>query len=204
MGEDNPVVLLAVLAATVYFAAQWVKDYRSSAAGAPPRNALPGAVSAPPAAVVVAAVGGIVLVALETAGEYALGISGQQRTITWLFAVYTLAAAFLEELIFRGYVVIENRGKAATVFGVIAASIIFAALHPFLWKLSGSSVQWVGGTKGWFSTAMVFLCSLWFYAVRFMPLNPTRSLLPCFAAHAAKNASVIAVKAAQGFVVGLW
>jgi len=50
----------------------------------------------------------------------------------------------------------------------------------------------------------VFAGSLWFYAVRFASWNPQRSLLPCFAAHAAKNLGVIAVKAAQGFVVGWW
>ena len=46
--------------------------------------------------------------------------------------------------------------------------------------------------------------TLWFYAVRFWPLNPTRSLLPCVAAHAAKNLGVLAVKAAQGHVSGWW
>ena len=46
--------------------------------------------------------------------------------------------------------------------------------------------------------------SLWFYAVRFFPLNPTRSLLPCVAAHATKNLGVIALKYAQGFGDGWW
>jgi len=35
-------------------------------------------------------------------------------------------------------------------------------------------------------------------------LNPTRSLLPCIAAHAAKNAGVFVIKAAQGHVSGWW
>jgi hypothetical protein len=38
--------------------------------------------------------------------------------------------------------------------------------------------------------------------VRFLPLNPTRSLLPSIAAHAAKNMGVFAIKYAQGFVTG--
>jgi hypothetical protein len=58
--------------------------------------------------------------------------------------------------------------------------------------------------KGWFSTAMVFAMSLWMYAARLAAWNPQRSLLPCFAAHAAKNLAVVAVKAATGFMGGLW
>ena len=35
-------------------------------------------------------------------------------------------------------------------------------------------------------------------------MNPTRSLLPCVAAHLAKNLGVVAVKYAQGFVGDWW
>jgi hypothetical protein len=58
--------------------------------------------------------------------------------------------------------------------------------------------------KGIYTTAVVFVTSLWFYFVRFAAWNPRRSLLPCFAAHAAKNAGVVAVKAGTGFVAGWW
>jgi hypothetical protein len=40
--------------------------------------------------------------------------------------------------------------------------------------------------------------------VRFYRWNPAHSLLPCIAAHAAKNLGVIGIKAAQGFLVGWW
>lgn len=63
---------------------------------------------------------------------------------------------------------------------------------------------WQFTIKAWFSTAAVFAASLWFYCVRFMPGNPQHSLLPCLAAHAAKNLGVFAVKYAQGFVSGWW
>ena len=53
-------------------------------------------------------------------------------------------------------------------------------------------------------TAAVFAVSLWFYTVRFFGLNPQRSLLPCFMAHATKNLGVLAIKYAQGFVGGWW
>lgn len=204
MGQENAVVLLAMFAAAGYVAWLWWKDYSAANRGEPTRGALPGAVPARRAAIVVGGLGGVLLVGLETAGEYALGIQAQQSTITWLFALYTLAAAFVEELIFRGYVVVTNRGRTLLVASVVGASAIFAALHPFLWKWEDGSLQWVGGTKAWFSTCAVFLASLWFYYVRFFRLNPTRSLVPCIVAHAAKNAGVIAVKFFQGFVAGTW
>jgi hypothetical protein len=50
----------------------------------------------------------------------------------------------------------------------------------------------------------LFVGSLWFYAVRFARFNPQRSLLPCFAAHAAKNLGVIIIKLLQGHLVGAW
>ena len=59
-------------------------------------------------------------------------------------------------------------------------------------------------TKAWFSTMMIFTGSLWFYAVRFLPANRARSLLPCIAAHAAKNLGVFIIKYAQGYVSGWW
>ena len=86
----------------------------------------------------------------------------------------------------------------------VGASAIFAALHPFLWRWDDAGFALTFGAKGWFSSAAVFATSLWLYAARLAPWNPQRSLLPCFAAHAAKNLGVVAVKLATGFVGGLW
>jgi hypothetical protein len=49
---------------------------------------------------------------------------------------------------------------------------------------------------------MAFAGSLWFYTVRFFPLNPQHSLIPCIAAHLTKNLGVFGLKAALGFVSG--
>jgi membrane protease YdiL (CAAX protease family) len=204
MGQDQPLVLVALLGLSVYVARMWWDDLRAARAGGPSPRALPGATPAPVRAIGLAAAGGLVLVAAETAGEYALGIEDQQSRMTALFGLYTLAAAFVEELVFRGFVVVEHRGRAALVGGCVGASTVFALLHPFLWRWDEAGFAWQGTTKAWFSTAAIFAGSLWFYAVRFWSLNPTRSLLPCIAAHAAKNLGVFAVKAAQGHVSGWW
>lgn len=201
---NNPVTLLVLIAVSAYVIKLWWDDYRNTRHGKPNEKALPGAVPAPTPAYVVAGVGSVVILAAETGGEIALGVSEQQSNITVLFALYTLCAAFVEEIIFRGYIVIEGKGSGIRWLGVFAASILFAALHPFLWDWKDGAIAWNLGVKGWFSTVTVFVTSLWFYTVRFAAFNPQQSLGPCFAGHLAKNLGVIAIKAIQGHVVGLY
>jgi hypothetical protein len=114
------------------------------------------------------------------------------------------AAPVIEELIFRGWLVVENRGRATMWAAAVGASVAFAALHPFLWRWEDAGFELTLGRKGWFSTGVVFATSLWFYAARLGPWNKPRSLLPCFASHAAKNLGVVAIKAATGFMGGMW
>jgi membrane protease YdiL (CAAX protease family) len=201
---NNPVLLLATIGAGVYLAWLWWSDYRDAQAGRPNPRALPGATPASLVACAVAAAGALVLTGAETWGELRLGLSAEQSKMTALFALYSLVAAVVEEVVFRGYIVVEGRGVAARWAGALGASVLFAALHPFLWQWDGV-LRLTLTAKGWFSTGMVFAGSLWFYAMRFAArLNPRQSLLPCFAAHGAKNVAVIAIKAAQGFLVGWW
>jgi membrane protease YdiL (CAAX protease family) len=204
MGTDNPWLLSGMILAGVMVAAWWRNDYRAARRGQPHPRAFPGANPAGRRMLLVAAGGALILLAAETAGEQALGLAAQQTRMTVLFGLYTLVAAFLEELVFRGYLVVENRGRGALVAGVVVASLGFALLHPFLWELTGGAFQVHGGAKAWFSTGAVFAGSLWFYAVRFMPWNRRRSLLPCIAAHLVKNLGVLAVKSAGGYVSGWW
>lgn len=204
MGTDDPWVLLLLLGGSAYAAKLWRDDYRAARAGTPAKQPLPGATTCSILAIVAAAAGALVLLAIETGGEYALGIVEQQSRITALFGLYTLAAAFVEELVFRGFVVIENRGRAALLASIVGASLIFALIHPFLWRWEDGQLHWQTDTKAWFSFAMVLAGSLWFYTVRFWRLNPAHSLLPCIAAHAAKNLGVFGIKFAQGFVEGWW
>lgn len=199
-----------MLGVGLYVANLWLGDFRARRSGAPHANALPGANSAPPRAIVIAAIGGLLIVTAETLGEKTLGIAGKQSSMTGLFAAYTLVAAVIEEIIFRGFIVIEKRGTRALWASIIVASLLFTAIHPFLWTWegampwSGGHLFWTADLKGWFSSAAVFVASLWFYFVRFARFNPEHSLLPCFAAHATKNLGVIVIKAAQGFLIGWW
>ncbi len=204
MKPDQPLFLLLMCAGSIVVGKWWLDDWRANRRGVQRPGAFPGATSATGRAVFLAVAGALGLLAMETGGEYALGIVGEQSRITVLFGIYTLAAAFLEELVFRGYLVIENHGRTALWAGVLAASLLFALLHPFLWHWEEGALTWHLDRKAVFSTAMMFIGSLWFYSVRFWPLNPQRSLLPCIAAHAAKNLGVFAIKAAQGFVTGWW
>lgn len=217
--NDDPLFFTLMAAAGLYVFYLWLQDYRMAATGAPHPSALPGATPASPRACAIAALGALVILAAETWGEIRLGLSEEQSTITVLFGVYTLVAAFVEELIFRGFIVIEGRGRLLRWAGIVGASVVFAALHPFLWSWDMGDApswhalmvwrwpEWFAWTltaKGWFSTAAVFASSLWFYTVRFASFNPARSLIPCIVAHAVKNAGVFAVKGVQGFVVGWW
>jgi membrane protease YdiL (CAAX protease family) len=204
MSDHSPLLLFVLLGGSAYVGKLWWEDLQAARAGRPAPRPLPGATLASRAAILLAAVGALVLLGIEVAGEYALGIVGQQREITVLFGIYTLAAAFVEELIFRGFIVVQHRGRAALIAGCIGASLVFAAIHPFLWEWKEGALTFQFTAKAWFSTAMIFAGSLWFHTVRFWSLNPTHSLLPCIAAHLAKNLGVFAIKAEQGFVVGWW
>lgn len=204
MGSNNPWLLVIMIVAGAVVARWWWQDLRIARHGPAPARGFPGAAPAGGRAVTIAAAGALVLVALETAGESALGLAAQQSRMTGLFGLYTLVAAFGEELVFRGYLVIESRGRAALWAGIVGASLLFALLHPFLWEWRDGALHPQLNAKGWFSTGAVLAASLWFYAVRFVSINPTRSLLPCIAAHLTKNLAVLGIKAAQGFVSGWW
>ena len=199
-------------AAGLYIGKLWCDDRRAGRLhdtdAKPLPNPLPGATDAPRRAVLLAVAGAFAILALETAGERALGLFAQQSRMTWLFALYSIAGApVIEEIIFRGWLVVDVDGRRKnaplpTWAGAVGASVVFAALHPFLWRWDDAGFAFTMTAKGWFSMGAVFATSLWLYAARLAPWNPRRSLLPCFAAHAAKNAGVVAVKAAAGYMAG--
>lgn len=201
---NNPLVLLMLGGLSFYVGKLWLDDLRAARAGRPNPRALPGAVPVAVGPVLIAVAGAVVLLGIETAGEQRLGIASEQSTITWLFAAYTiLASPMVEELIFRGFLVVNNRGATVRWAAVVGASALFALLHPFLWEWDDHFTLTLT-VKGGFSTAVVFATSVWLYVARLARWNPLQSLIPCVAAHAAKNAGVVLIKWHQGFVDGWW
>jgi len=154
---SSPWLTLLLIASGGYFAKAWWEDYRATREGKPPPHPLPGAHPAPARALIIAVAGSLVILAGETGGEWALGLTAEQSTMTVLFGIYTLVAAVIEEIIFRGYIVVEGRGATARWLGIFGASLVFAALHPFLWQWHDGDFSWQFTAKGWFSTGDVDL-----------------------------------------------
>jgi membrane protease YdiL (CAAX protease family) len=203
--DENPLLQAGMLLIGLYVAWLWWSDFQAGKNNPQaPAGGFPGAKPAPARALWVAAAGAAVILAAETLGEIALGLNDEQSEMTVLFGLYTLVAAIIEEIIFRGFIVIEGKGRLKMIAGVLAASLLFSLIHPFLWKWDDDGFAFTLTDKGWFSFGAVFVASLWFYACRLASWNPQRSLLPCFVAHGVKNLGVFAIKLAQGFVIGLW
>ena len=110
---------LAGLGIAGYFFWFWLEDYRDNAQRIRDRRTdhegsvagsrkvadefgkgMPGATPARWGAIVVAVLGALLILGTEVAGEYQLGVVADQSTMSILFGIYTLAAAFIEELIF--------------------------------------------------------------------------------------------------------
>lgn len=197
-------ILVFMIGLGLYLAKLWRDDCADHVAGRENRAPLPGATPASSRACMLGAIGALLILAGETAAEIGLGVSDEQSAMTVLFGLYTLAAAMIEELIFRGFLVVEGHGPRGEWLGAIAASVAFTLLHPFLWEWEDKGFQLTLDLHGAVSSTAVFASSLWFYAIRFAKWNPTRSLLPCIVAHVTKNAGVFAVKGVQGFVSGWW
>lgn len=203
--SDNPIFIVIGLIAAAYFFKLWLGDLKMEQRGTPNPNAFPGATPASKTAIAIGIFGALIILTGETAGEYLFDFVEEQSDLTLLFGLFTLAAAFVEELIFRGFLVVTKKGRAALIGSIFLFSILFALFHPFLWEWhdeNGLVFHFSG--KAWFSTSIVFVNSLWFYAIRFLPVNPRHSLLPCIAAHFASNLGVILIKFFQGHIVGLY
>lgn len=211
--RENSLAILAFAGIAIYLTGLWAADYRAYCRGKSVSVcALPGAVPVCHMAIFIAVVGALILVVLETAGEYALGIAHEQTTIHGIFLVAMIGASFVEEILFRGYLVVKNHGRLLLISSILVFSLCFALLHPHLWTYQSEAAwwqfwkgqwEWHGTTKGIFSTLFLFFNALWFYTVRFMPINRQHSLIPCFAAHLSSNLAVFFIKWSTGHVAGL-
>ena len=210
MFQDGALYSIAMFAAAAWLFKMWLCDLRGFAAdGKARKGEFPGARPAPLGLSAAGVLCGLVLLAGITVAEIASGEVGEQTKVSFWALFSWGGAAFIEELVFRGYLVVENRGRAALWGSVFAFSLLFALCHPFFWDFSvpegGSVFDGVFSldfsAKAFRDSANVFVSSLAFYILRFCPQNGMRSLIPCVAAHLAYNVGVFCVKAAQGFVV---
>ena len=198
--NESPLMILAYVGIAAYVLHMYLGDYRADRSGQPNPKAMPGAKGFSAGVAVIGVIGSLLLLAVETGGEFALGIVGEQSEMIWYFLFASLGAGVVEEVIFRGFLVVENRGRAALIGSCVGFSLIFALIHGHFWSTEEGFV-WTFTSKAFFTTGILFANSLWWYAVRFGPWNPQRSIFPCMMAHAASNLGVFAVKLAQGYVV---
>ena len=199
--SDNPVAILLYLGVAGYVLYLYLVDFRSTRAGnVADGNSMPGASAMPASALIIGVCVALLILAVETSGEIVLGISSEQSQMAWYFLFASLAAGVIEEVIFRGYLVVSKRGRAALITSCVGFSFVFALIHGHLWS-TDNGFDFTFTTKGVFSTSILFFNSLWFYLVRFGPWNPTHSIFPCMLAHACSNLGVFIIKLFQGYVV---
>jgi membrane protease YdiL (CAAX protease family) len=207
--SDSPILILVVFAGALYLLKLWRDDLLAERSGQPNPKALPGAKPVPVSALWIGGIGALLLVILETAGELALGVSAEQTDITAIFLFAMVGAGVLEEVLFRGFLVIDKKGHKLLISSIIGFSLLFALLHfQYYTEIPEEAAWWefrfAIDTKAGWSLLLLFLNSLWFYTVRFFKWNPQHSLLPCFVAHVASNLGVFLVKLMQGHVAGLY
>jgi membrane protease YdiL (CAAX protease family) len=201
--NESPFMVLLYVGVAAYVGYMYWGDYQSNQASEQPDpQGMPGATSASLGLFVIGVIGALLILAAETGGEIALGIASGQSEMVWYFVFAILGAGIVEEIIFRGYLVVDNKGRAALIGSCVGFSLIFAIIHGHFWSNEeGEAFAWTFTTKAFFTTGILLVNSLWFYALRFGRWNKNRSLFPCMLAHAASNLGVFCVKWAQGFVV---
>jgi membrane protease YdiL (CAAX protease family) len=201
--NESPFMVLLYVGVAAYVGYMYWGDYQSNQASEQPDpRGMPGATSASLGLFVIGVIGALLILAAETGGEIALGIASEQSEMVWYFVFAILGAGIVEEIIFRGYLVVDNKGRAALIGSCVGFSLIFAIIHGHFWSNEeGEAFAWTFTTKAFFTTGILLVNSLWFYALRFGRWNKNRSLFPCMLAHAASNLGVFCVKWAQGFVV---
>lgn len=210
--EESPLTVLLYVGMALYVGHLYRTDFLAAKSGTPNPKPLPGATSASAGLYVIGIIGALVILVAETWGEIALGVSDEQSDVVWFLVFASLTAGIVEEVIFRGFLVVESRGRNLLMASCGLFSLLFALLHPYLWEFvyPEDAETWqfwladfncVLTPKAFFTTAILFLNSLWFYALRFGRWNREHSLFPCMLAHSASNLGVFAIKWAQGHVL---
>jgi membrane protease YdiL (CAAX protease family) len=201
LSQDSPIMGFMLLAGAIWLSKLWWQDYQKIKEGEEVPGALPGTSPTSLTVIWIAIIVGCLLVLLETFAEYQTGTHLSQSTIAAWYLAPMIAAAVIEELIFRGYLSIQNKGRAMLIFSCVLFSMLFALAHPHLWSWEDNQLQLHHDSqKAWVTTVALFTKSLWLYAVRFGKFNPNASLLPCVVAHLTINLLTFLIKAKQGYV----
>ncbi len=209
MFQDNPTFAIVNFAIAAYLFYLWLGDYKYFCLkGEARKGSLEGATPAPLKLSVIAIVLSLLLLGVHTLSEVSLGVETEQTKVAPWALFSWIGAAFVEELIFRGYLVVQNKGRGFLLGSILLASLVFAFGHPFMWDYTveeGASIfsgVWTFkiSAQTILTTLAVFECSLLFYVLRFISANKNRSLIPCILAHCAYNIGVFLIKAWQGFI----
>lgn len=209
MFQDSPVFSILSFAIALYLFYMWFGDYRHFAkTGELRKGAFEGATTVSSKLIIIAIVSALILLTIVSVAENLTGSTADQTSVAPFALISWIGAGFVEELIFRGYLVVKNKGRAMLIASILFFSLIFAVGHPFLWDYiveDGTSIfsgvwKFNPTVQATIATLSVFCCSLLFYTLRFLPTNKNRSILPCIFAHVAYNCGVFATKLVQGFV----
>ena len=168
----------------------WARERRKRIITGESEKFWPGTTYAPTGAYFVAAAGAILITIAEAAVEKRTGLTDQQSILPAVFIFQLLGASIVEEMLFRGFVAPGELIGRKLLALMLIGSLVFALIHNF--DLSTA--------EGKLNAIFAFITSVWLYVVRFNPLNPDRSLLPCFMAHTVRNLAVFGIKGAQGFI----
>lgn len=214
---DSPWIYVAALAVIPFFYRMCWQDYKAQASGETLPNALPGMTPVAVWVSLFSMLGVLVILGIEIAGEYRLGIVEKQSEMTIVFALVTVfVAPLIEEVIFRGFLCFDKT-KAALLASIVGGSVLFALLHAHIITFEtpdedklATSVELFGGmwlqygNGALLTTSILFVRSLWLYAVRFMPGNARHSIIPCVLAHMISNVGVVVAKGFQGKLSFAW
>ena len=77
--NEHPLTVVIICGLALYLANIWGGDYRRASKGVSYEKALPGATPVGRSVIILAIIGALVILVVETAGEYALGVSGSRR-----------------------------------------------------------------------------------------------------------------------------
>ena len=194
--QDSPIYSILFFLAGAYLFKIWYGDLKAKEK---PKNALAGSTSCSWGLALFGAFIGALLLISDSISERALGLDELQSTVAFWALLAWVSSAFIEELVFRGYFYVDKKGFLAA--SCLIMSLVFALFHPFLWDYSAEEGLTFNFTlQAFVNTSNKFAFSVLMYALRFIPQNKNRSLIPCIAAHMVYNVGVFAVKLCTGFV----